>query len=98
MEEIPTFDHKLGDTNGLIGCARKLGAATNGTWIKSICWITRLASQTGPEKGTVSLLAYTLVHEWDSIVVGLVTGLARVWNPESYGWVTGSRQSENNGY
>jgi len=21
--------------------------------------------------------------------VGLVTGLARVWNPESYGWVTG---------
>jgi hypothetical protein len=29
------------------------------------------------------------VHEWHSIVVGLVTGLARVWNPESYGWVTG---------
>lgn len=47
------------------------------------------ASQTGPEKGTVSLLACTLVHEWHSMVVGLVTGLAGVWNPESYGWVTG---------
>jgi len=29
------------------------------------------------------------VHEWHSMVVGLVTGLAGVWNPESYGWGTG---------
>jgi len=49
--------------------------------------ITRLAKQV--EKGTVSLLACTLVHEWHSMVVGLVTGLAGVWNAESYGWGTG---------
>jgi len=39
-------------------CTQAGGGHEWSYWIKSICCITRLASQTGPEKGTVVVSLY----------------------------------------